>query len=514
MGSAQNWVSFTPTIPAGSQYYATLPFPTFEDGLPEGTESFKIHLRVAGSTEAFVLEADILDGNFASVHTIRYAYDAFDKLVRRSEDADGVGSAPATDRFFSWENGQIALQFDSPTATHPSHRYLYGPAVDQILADEQVSSPTQAGTVLWPLTDHLGSVRDIAQRDTLNNVTNLVNHRNYDAFGNLISETHPEVAHLVGYAGGIYEVSTDYYYFRARWLDPKMGKWLSEDPSGFFLANDANLYRYVRNESTMYTDPSGLAPPEGPSIGAPPGYVHDPELSGDREWVLRQLAMRRFLLEYYRASDSDFKSASQWLVSDEQEIKDARPSTMEHAMRTIGLTMCIRRADRTVARIDGILSLGSGAAASAKGTPRPIYVPGMTPAHGPLVTASRSRSPSRDPGPFRGGRHGDTKLPVGDKLESHHMPANSVYGKDDYGPAIQMERHDHLKTSSHGSRVGSGVYRAQIADLLSQGNRRKAMAKEIQDVRRAAQEGSGNQRKYNNAVREMLQYARESNCLR
>ncbi len=191
------------------------------------------------------------------MHTIRYAYDAFDKLVRRSEDADGVGSAPATDRFFSWENGQIALQFDSPTATHPSHRYLYGPAVDQILADEQVSSPTQAGTVLWPLTDHLGSVRDIAQRDTLNNVTNLVNHRNYDAFGNLISETHPEVKELVGYAGGIYEVTTGYYYFRARWLDPKTGKWLSEDPI-VFGGGDANLARYVGNDATNYVDPSGL----------------------------------------------------------------------------------------------------------------------------------------------------------------------------------------------------------------------------------------------------------------
>jgi len=38
---------------------------------------------------------------------------------------------------------------------------------------------------------------------------------------------------------------------------------------------------------------------------------------------------------------------------------------------------------------------------------------------------------------------------------------------------------------------------------------RKAMAIEIRDVRRAALEGSGDMRKYNNALKEMLEYARE-----
>ncbi len=40
--------------------------------------------------------------------------------------------------------------------------------------------------------------------------------------------------------------------------DPKIGRWLSEDPAG--LTIDANPYRYVRNSPTQFTDPSGLEP--------------------------------------------------------------------------------------------------------------------------------------------------------------------------------------------------------------------------------------------------------------
>jgi uncharacterized protein RhaS with RHS repeats len=42
-------------------------------------------------------------------------------------------------------------------------------------------------------------------------------------------------------------------------FDPSIGRWLEEDPSGF-EAGDVNLYRYVENDPTNATDPTGLAP--------------------------------------------------------------------------------------------------------------------------------------------------------------------------------------------------------------------------------------------------------------
>ncbi len=40
--------------------------------------------------------------------------------------------------------------------------------------------------------------------------------------------------------------------------DPGIGRWISEDPIGF-KAGDSNLYRYVGNNPTNNTDPSGLS---------------------------------------------------------------------------------------------------------------------------------------------------------------------------------------------------------------------------------------------------------------
>ena len=45
--------------------------------------------------------------------------------------------------------------------------------------------------------------------------------------------------------------------YRARWYDPRLGRFLTRDPVGFG-AGDPNLYRYVHNDPFDATDPSGL----------------------------------------------------------------------------------------------------------------------------------------------------------------------------------------------------------------------------------------------------------------
>jgi hypothetical protein len=46
-------------------------------------------------------------------------------------------------------------------------------------------------------------------------------------------------------------------YYRARYYDPGVGRFISEDPIGFD-GGDPNLYRYVGNSPINFTDPSGL----------------------------------------------------------------------------------------------------------------------------------------------------------------------------------------------------------------------------------------------------------------
>src|SRR5262249_35292026 len=42
-------------------------------------------------------------------------------------------------------------------------------------------------------------------------------------------------------------------------MDPKIGRWTTEDPSGI-SAGDPNFYRYAGNDPTNYTDSTGLEP--------------------------------------------------------------------------------------------------------------------------------------------------------------------------------------------------------------------------------------------------------------
>lgn len=111
--------------------------------------------------------------------------------------------------------------------------------------------------------------------------------------------------------------------------------------------------------------------------------------------------------------------------------------------------------------------------------------------------------------PYTGGPHSETKLPPGDGLDSHHMPAKAISGLGiDPGPAIKMEPADHARTSSNGKRPGNQQYRQRLKDMIDDGRMRDAMATEVRDVRKAAQFVSANMRKYNQAMQQMLDYAK------
>jgi len=176
-------------------------------------------------------------------------------FLRLTLDDDVGGPESPTNTFFSHQGGQVALQFDSPPATYPSHRYLWNPvAVDQLLADEQVTSLSSAGNIVWPLADHLGTIRDLATHDSATNTTTIDNHRVYDSFGNLTSETNSTVDEIFGFTGRMLDEATGLQNNLNRWYDPHASRWITEDPLGF-AAGDANLYPYASKEAGSFFAP-------------------------------------------------------------------------------------------------------------------------------------------------------------------------------------------------------------------------------------------------------------------
>jgi RHS repeat-associated protein len=86
----------------------------------------------------------------------------------------------------------------------------------------------------------------------------VVNKYSYDAYGTVTNqqETVTQPFKYVGQLGVMAEPN-GFYYMRARYYDPQVGRFISEDPIGFD-GGDENLYAYVGNNPVMGVDPSGL----------------------------------------------------------------------------------------------------------------------------------------------------------------------------------------------------------------------------------------------------------------
>ncbi len=75
----------------------------------------------------------------------------------------------------------------------------------------------------------------------------------YDSFGNKITSN---LTTRYQYTGREYDEYTGLMFYRARFYDPQIGRFISEDPIGF--RGGINWYSYVNNNPIRHRDPSGL----------------------------------------------------------------------------------------------------------------------------------------------------------------------------------------------------------------------------------------------------------------
>ena len=84
----------------------------------------------------------------------------------------------------------------------------------------------------------------------------------YDAFGNILSQS-GTLTNPFTYTGREFDSESGLYYLRARYLDPRIGRFLQEDPIGLD-GGDVNFFLYVGQNPINFTDPSGLIIPGDP----------------------------------------------------------------------------------------------------------------------------------------------------------------------------------------------------------------------------------------------------------
>jgi RHS repeat-associated protein len=246
-------------------------------------------------------EADYYSNLNVLQQKLVFLYDVFGNRIEKDV---AVGGNTTVLRFFmdGWnpgkapgvgnENWEVWVDVSN---SQLQTRYIHGDLVSQLFARED-----SLGTVAWYLTDWEGSIRDLTD-----NTGAQQDHINYDAWGNVKSETNSAFSDRFKFQGGVFEAVVGLYNFSARWYDPTTARWFSQDPI-LFTAGDPNLNRFVGNNPTNATDPSGLVEKGLRTLPHPPVITPiDPA-------KLNQLGQRGWL-----------HIPSSWDVEDAQEIVDA-----------------------------------------------------------------------------------------------------------------------------------------------------------------------------------------------
>jgi RHS repeat-associated protein len=174
---------------------------------------------------------------------VTYTYDVLGRRVQQDEWT--IQSGTTTTTKFAYDGQQVWADLTAGNVVQT--RYVYGDVTDQVLA----RTDTTLGLSFY-LTDHLGSVRGLT--DSSGVIQDAID---YTAFGAVNFETSATYGGHIKYTGREYDPNTGLQFNRRRYYDVANGRFISEDPKRFG-AGDADLSRYVGNEATAATDPTGL----------------------------------------------------------------------------------------------------------------------------------------------------------------------------------------------------------------------------------------------------------------
>ena len=184
-----------------------------------------------------LVEVNEFDNAHNPLSQVRFTYDFLDRRI-------GVETSSETIRtVYAGPNAWADFDDSGNLVT----KYLQGTQGDEPWARFRPGEGTA-----WYLSDRLGTIHDLT--DAAGAVQD---HLEYDSFGAVTVETDAAFGDRFKFTGREFDATTGLYYYRARYYDPGMGRFISEDPAGF-RAGDANLNRYVGNSPTNATDPSGL----------------------------------------------------------------------------------------------------------------------------------------------------------------------------------------------------------------------------------------------------------------
>ncbi len=181
-----------------------------------------------------------LDSMTVGTTRVAFKYDAGGRLTRK--DVNGAAQS-----YFLWDGSNLLAELGGTGTTEVAEYSYWG--VDDLHAilvgGQEFNAHEDAIGNVTALTDGAGTLK---------------RSYGYDAFGNLTggSDLLPfSNADRARWKGALWlGPEVDLYYMRARWYEPKSGRFLSEDPAG--LDGGLNPYTFAGSEPVNGTDPVGM----------------------------------------------------------------------------------------------------------------------------------------------------------------------------------------------------------------------------------------------------------------
>jgi RHS repeat-associated protein len=166
--------------------------------------------------------------------TVGFQYDPFGRRVGKT--VNGVVHQ------YVYDGANVVLEYVDGVLVN---QFVHGPSIDEHLA------VIQNGTPYFYLIDGLGSVARITDGNG-----SIVQSYSYSAFGK-VTASNPDFIQPYSFTGREYDPETGLLYYRARYMDPEIGRFISRDPIGF-AGGDVILWGYVGNNPVNWVDPEGL----------------------------------------------------------------------------------------------------------------------------------------------------------------------------------------------------------------------------------------------------------------
>ncbi len=166
--------------------------------------------------------------------TVAFKYDPFGRRVQKSSVAGTV--------IYAYDGFAMTEEVDGTGVVLA--RYLQGSGIDETLAE------SSGDTTAFYEADDLGSITSLSAASG-----SILSSYTYDAFGKPTTSA-GTLSNPFRYTGREFDAETGLHYYRARYYDATIGRFISEDPVGF--DGGVNFYAYVSNNPIGYVDPFGL----------------------------------------------------------------------------------------------------------------------------------------------------------------------------------------------------------------------------------------------------------------